>query len=250
MTRENKLALVLGFGLMLFVCILVSDHLAARQLAPVALNTASRNAIGVPPLPAPGAGQGIVLVQGDRERRELPQVPDATRAVRDPMAEPVVQAAIVPPVDPIPWRTDPLPAPESVRTYTVKAGDTFTLIAHRAYDRKSLGEKLASYNGTKPESLKVGATVKLPALSELDAALADAASSGDPRTPGTRRSSNRFRVYEVKDGDTLYRIAERELGSAGRWQELQISNDDLLKGSNALKAGMHIKIPEARTSDA
>ena len=31
MTRENKLVMVIGFGLLLFVGILVSDHLAARD---------------------------------------------------------------------------------------------------------------------------------------------------------------------------------------------------------------------------
>ena len=31
MTRENKLALVIGFGLILFVGILVSDHFSAQR---------------------------------------------------------------------------------------------------------------------------------------------------------------------------------------------------------------------------
>ena len=34
MTRENKLALVIGFGLMLFVGILVSDHFSAQRFDP------------------------------------------------------------------------------------------------------------------------------------------------------------------------------------------------------------------------
>ena len=42
MTRENKLALIIGFGLLLFVGILVSDHLSARTgpaVVPIALRT-------------------------------------------------------------------------------------------------------------------------------------------------------------------------------------------------------------------
>ena len=31
MSRENKLALIIGFGLVLFVGVLVSDHLSANQ---------------------------------------------------------------------------------------------------------------------------------------------------------------------------------------------------------------------------
>ena len=38
MTRENKLSLVIGFGLMLFVGILVSDHFAAQRYDPVSVS--------------------------------------------------------------------------------------------------------------------------------------------------------------------------------------------------------------------
>ncbi|NDC64960.1 MAG: hypothetical protein EBZ59_13495, partial [Planctomycetia bacterium] len=37
MTRENKLALVIGFGLMLFVGILVSDHFSAQRFDPASV---------------------------------------------------------------------------------------------------------------------------------------------------------------------------------------------------------------------
>ena len=48
MTRENKLALVIGFGLMLFVGILVSDHFSAQRFDPVSV--AQKD-----PAPEPGA---------------------------------------------------------------------------------------------------------------------------------------------------------------------------------------------------
>ena len=71
MTRESKLALVLGFSLMLFVLILVSDHMAARNAPVVATNIDKRPDVGVPPLPGPGAGNSYVL-QGDDGAKTLP----------------------------------------------------------------------------------------------------------------------------------------------------------------------------------
>ena len=41
MTRENKLALVVGFGLMLFVGILVSDHFSAQRFDPATVAQAT-----------------------------------------------------------------------------------------------------------------------------------------------------------------------------------------------------------------
>ena len=49
MTRENKLALVIGFGLILFVGILVSDHFSAQRFDPVDV-TRTASAEGTDPV--------------------------------------------------------------------------------------------------------------------------------------------------------------------------------------------------------
>ncbi len=245
MTRENKLALVLGFGLMLFVCILVSDHLAARQMGPVALNTV-RSDQGIPPLPPPGAGEQIVRQDGSGTARPLPADPGAGVETSNLQGSGEIASREI---EATGKEREPLPETPSFKTYTIKSGDTFGAIAQREYKKKSLGEKLANYNGMKSDRLKVGAMVKLPPIGELDVTLAAAPTGGQSDvSPNTTSVASKFRVYEVKDGDTLYRIAERELGSADRWQELQSSNEALLKGSNNLKPGMQIKIPSAMTS--
>ncbi|MFT5206878.1 MAG: outer membrane protein OmpA-like peptidoglycan-associated protein [Candidatus Omnitrophota bacterium] len=50
--------------------------------------------------------------------------------------------------------------------------------------------------------------------------------------------------YVIKDGDTLSKIAETELGSAHRWVFLYEFNQDRIKDPNRLKPGLIILIPQ------
>ena len=51
------------------------------------------------------------------------------------------------------------------------------------------------------------------------------------------------RSYTVKAGDTLNRIAKRELGSYNRWREIYEANKDKIKNPDELQVGMVITIP-------
>lgn len=50
-------------------------------------------------------------------------------------------------------------------------------------------------------------------------------------------------VYTVKNGDTLSRIAKRELGSYDRWMEIYNANRDKVKNPNILLPGTQLVIP-------
>jgi outer membrane protein OmpA-like peptidoglycan-associated protein len=51
------------------------------------------------------------------------------------------------------------------------------------------------------------------------------------------------REYVVKEGDSLARIAQRELGSQHRWQYLYEFNKDRIKNPDKLRPGQKIQIP-------
>ncbi|MDD4954633.1 MAG: OmpA family protein [Candidatus Omnitrophica bacterium] len=51
------------------------------------------------------------------------------------------------------------------------------------------------------------------------------------------------REYTIKKGDTLWKIAERELGKGHRWKYIYDLNKNVIKNPNKLKAGRKILIP-------
>jgi outer membrane protein OmpA-like peptidoglycan-associated protein len=51
------------------------------------------------------------------------------------------------------------------------------------------------------------------------------------------------REYIIQKGDTLSRIAQKEMGGAHRWKYLYEMNKDKIKNPNKLKAGLKIMIP-------
>lgn len=53
------------------------------------------------------------------------------------------------------------------------------------------------------------------------------------------------RTYTVKSGDTLQRIAQRELGRASRWQEIARLNN--LPPPHTIRLGQQLNLPDAQT---
>jgi LysM repeat protein len=109
-------------------------------------------------------------------------------------------------------------APSAV-TYTVKAGDTLSKIAS-AYG--TTYQALAAYNGiANPNVIYVGQKIKIP--------------SGKSGT-----STPAPKTYTVKKGDSLWQIAQSQLGNGSRWPEIQKLNG--LSGTT-IYAGQVLKLP-------
>ncbi|HEY9899927.1 MAG TPA: N-acetylmuramoyl-L-alanine amidase [Pantanalinema sp.] len=50
-------------------------------------------------------------------------------------------------------------------------------------------------------------------------------------------------LYAVKDGDTLYGIAKKQLGNGNRWPEIYDLNKDKIKDPNVIGIGMALRMP-------
>jgi len=254
MTRENKLAIVVGFGLLLFVGILVSDHLSARH-SHIAVPTSELVAIGPPPSLPGGRAAG--------DRVAFGQIPEASGAGRaDAGGLPIDDGAspIVARIDPsgFPGRAPGAEEPSSAeRTHTVAAGEHPGDIAKRYYGKRALGAKLAEFNGVDPRRIRIGQVLRVPDIAVLDPTAAPALPvvpvvpvepSFDPVNPAPaplpEPEQPRFRTVKVAEGDTLFGIARRIYGDGTRWREIAQLNN--LGDGAALRPGMEIRYASAR----
>ncbi|MBM3344421.1 MAG: LysM peptidoglycan-binding domain-containing protein [Betaproteobacteria bacterium] len=55
--------------------------------------------------------------------------------------------------------------------------------------------------------------------------------------------STATRIYEVKPGDTLSKIAKQEYGDANAYMIIFEANKDILKNPNLIHPGQKLKIP-------
>lgn len=64
--------------------------------------------------------------------------------------------------------------------------------------------------------------------------------SGSTTTTSTPGS---FKLYTIVSGDTLSKIAKRELGNANAWRKIFDANKDVIKDPDKIYPGQKIKIP-------
>lgn len=56
-------------------------------------------------------------------------------------------------------------------------------------------------------------------------------------------SSTATKIYVVKAGDSLSKIAKREYGDANAWNAIFEANRDIIKDPNLIHPGQKLKIP-------
>jgi nucleoid-associated protein YgaU len=245
MTREHKLALVVGFGLILFVGILITDHLAADNRLHE-------------PLPAariPDAGDisllgrdTTVLEPAFPNRREVATAPGVAEIVLEPKdLTPATPARPMRSVEP--GTSDPsasgtlagrgmaTPPPTTDRIHTIRRGETLSDIARSVYGNAGEWRRIANANpGVNPDRLQPGTRLTIPMSHAKMATMARPAAAREVPT-----STSVARSYTVRKGDSLAGIASRELGSERRWTEIQrlnrLKNDTLLPGQKITLPG-------------
>jgi nucleoid-associated protein YgaU len=241
MTRENKLAIVIGFGLLLFVGILVSDHLSARnaQIANPQTEVARFEPSGLPGGDPQQFGRALPPAAPER-------AVDGTFGIDD--GNPGIGGIV--PNGPVPPMIE-TPAPKE-RTHTIAKGETLGDVAKRYYGKRSLGVKLAEFNKADSSRLKIGQVIAVPDITVLDPAAAPAAPAetalvGQPAVPAPMPPATeqpKFGTVKVAEGDTLYRIAKRVYGDGSRWNEIAALNN--LGDGKSLKPGRELKYALAR----
>jgi len=139
----------------------------------------------------------------------------------------------------------PAPATTSAKQYTVQPGDTLSDIARRELGSASKWRQILDANSSVlhgSEVVRSGMKLTIPGRTSTTASSGTTASAPAPSTRTAPAVGGT--TYKVQSGDTLTSIASRTLGSGARWRELLSANDSVLHGSDRLKVGMELTIPQ------
>jgi nucleoid-associated protein YgaU len=240
MTRENKLALVIGFGLMLFVGILVSDHFSAQRFDPATVAEAQPKTAETEPVQLDAVGGDALVAGGINLGKDgvstLPDAPEpGTLVFVDPAA----------PQEGLPVeiaKADGTP----VKFHKVQKGETYWSIAAREYGDGSLATKLQDYNkAVSPDAAKLAlnSDLRIPPIDVLKpgAVAKSAPQAGNSvarATPEPKAAARVAATVTVGKGDTAYGIAQKQ---GIKVAELLKHNG--IKDPAALKPGQTLKIP-------
>jgi nucleoid-associated protein YgaU len=63
-------------------------------------------------------------------------------------------------------------------------------------------------------------------------------------TPSGIVNAKQSRIYVVREGDSLWRIAAEQLGNGDRYPEMSKLNTDILEDEDTLEVGMKLRLPE------
>jgi nucleoid-associated protein YgaU len=168
-------------------------------------------------------------------------------APTEPAPKPVIRPAD-PPLNP----PAPKPAPAAkplVTKYTVVAGDTFRTISERFYKTPKHATAISKANPF-VSRLTPGKVILIPtdpndvqAVPPSMLAPTPTAAQAPAPTPTKAAPAPEASEYVVQPGDTLSRIATRQLGDAAKAKVIFEANRDRLKSENSLKVGQKLRLP-------
>lgn len=211
------------------------------------------------PQPAPADVPNTDAALADPVERQAQIVALQDRRLIEEAKQQGIEIAAPAPVRPEPARS----AVASAKEHTVKAGETLWEIAQKHYGDGSQYKKIVDANKDRLTGGVMAAGVRLripPKAGAADSASVAAAPAPELAKPETVSKAakpsdkpaadkpqdkagdkNSKRVYTVRSGDTLVRIAERQLGSPGRARELASLNG--IKDPDDLSVGRELKLP-------
>ncbi|MCA9102890.1 MAG: LysM peptidoglycan-binding domain-containing protein [Planctomycetales bacterium] len=67
--------------------------------------------------------------------------------------------------------------------------------------------------------------------------------TASPNATERKEAAPRIRVHTIRDGDSLFTLAERFLGDSGRYLEIYEANRDVLRNPEQLPIGKQLRIP-------
>lgn len=144
----------------------------------------------------------------------------------------------------------PSPAPAG-QTYVIKPGDNFHALAKRLYGSDKHWVDIAQANPSiDPIRLKVGQTIRLPAIATVAPNGSGGGSGKGGGSPGAASvpgaAAPKSLIHIVKPGETLASISKRYYKTTDKWEMLfRVNRETVGADPDDLEAGMKITIPPA-----
>ena len=228
MTRELKLALIVGFALVLVVTVLISDHLSHARQAELAGN--------IPPEPVKAAEPPAIAMGNDSAPAYETPSPTHVVAANTPVL----------PVEPAPTApTAPVTQDPGPFVLTQGAHSNPTPDAGRVSEHADLIREVNRQGGSVQ-----GDTIVLgpPAVKTVEETLPNP----QPRTPvqvtplppvPNATPAPADTVYTVLPGDSIFKIAKQHYGDSKAWRKLAKYNK--LDENAQIKVGTKLNIPSS-----
>lgn len=241
MTREVKLSLILGFAVVLGVGVLLSDHLSgARQARLEGLNPET----GVQPVATytPAADvPPLILVDENGRPQNPPQQRIPAPAPGNPRPDSVAPVRVADANSPQPVEPEPqVPLIDRLRERMAKG------VTKAVDDLRNGNTPPSAAQLTTGESLDFSASHPIdPAAGFADAQPAPEAieSSINAIPEATPPAEPEIATYTIREGDTLWSIASRQLGDGKRHEEIARLNRDRMGKDGTLHVGASLRLP-------
>lgn len=231
MTREQKLALVLGFAAVLIVGLLISDHMAAARTA--ALDEAPHDGTVVVDASEGQALRRVVTLPSplDQPRDEYRGRPVQRLAEADPPAyqnettASTLEALAEPEPTPIVFRNSSdggILTPQEPQTMIEKLGERI------ANGLNSVGRQIEDFTGSAGDNAP-------SALGVVGGGSARAESRTASVAPVVVQ-------HHVQSNESLYKIAEKYYGDGNQWRKIAKDNEGRVGDNGSVREGVTLRI--------
>jgi len=229
-TREHKLALIVGFSLVLIVGVLISDHFSPARLQDVSAGAMSAGT----PVKFGSSSDGLRVPADPTSRPQLPDTLTSHNVANRLPEQPSYQP----------------PTPPAAPSGVAQGGQTGTptppeLVMGKRPGDNSVPEPLRSdfepATGSPGERFTAGPGKAIPGPETVLTKPVEQVSP--PPIASKPYSSGTIKRHTIQEGDSIYRIAVTQYGDGNLWQRLREFNPGKIGSSGELRGGVVIDLP-------
>jgi len=244
-TREHKLALIVGFSLVLIVGVLISDHFSPARTQDVSAGAMSAGT----PVGFGSSPQGLRVPADPTSRPQLPDTLTSSHVANRLPEQPTYQP---PAPQPAPTALAAQEVPPSLPEVTRPSGPTELVMGVPNSPANQISEPLRSdfepATGAIGERFAENTSRSIPGLGNNPigpgAVLTKPVDQiAAPPVSSKPLSSGSMKRHTIQEGDSIYRITATQYGDGMLWARLREFNPGKIGHEGELRDGVVIELP-------